>query len=181
MRRRLGLLLVTVGAAWTASAFWVGCSSGGGNGNPSPHPSPSFAPPSFKTDIVPIFYATCGAQSSACHSREIYVVDSSNGCRGIISLEDTNLGAVFYSGSNMGLSTGCPDQTLYERIMDYSSQCNSPMERYITPGVKSSSYLWAKIAGGPYCAGSAAMPFDHPIEPEYFDQINYWLSSGAPP
>ena len=182
-RRSLAGLFPLALAACVAAASWAGCTSGGNKSTPqpSPSPTPSFAPESFRTDILPIINAQCGPTNPSCHSRVVYTAYVASNCRGVLALEDTALGDVFYSGTNMGQSTGCPAKQLYDRLMDYSMQCDPPDEkRYIVPSVTTSSYLWAKISGGPFCQG-ILMPFDHPIPPEDRDAIAFWINAGAPP
>lgn len=162
--------------------------SGNGGGDPTPTATPTPQPsPLFETFVVPLFYSQCGAESSGCHSRAVFVADSSDGCRGLLALEDVPLGAEVYAGSNMGLSTGCPDLPLYERLMTMSSQCDTSMKPHVTPGSLSSSYLFNKIAGGPYCpledgvTPSGPMPFDSPIDdPDDIDRLRDWILTGAP-
>lgn len=184
--RRIGTRLGLVSAA--AIALAVGC-SGGDGGDPTPTPTPTAAPFRFETHVVPLFYAQCGAADAGCHSRAMFVADSANNCQGYLALEDTALGSVVYSGTNMGMSTGCPDLPLYERLQKLAFQCDQAGENpraYVTPGVASSSYLFHKIAGGPYCdltpgTPSAPMPFDSPIDdPDDIDRLRDWINAGAP-
>lgn len=173
--RRVALLLLT------AVLVWVGCNGGDDDdtSSPTPVPSPLFA------EVVTIFYAQCGAESGACHSRHTFVADSSNGCRGFLALENTSLGSVVYAGSNMGLSTGCPDEPLYDRLLKLAAQCTDGRQ-HVQPGQPGQSYLFNKIAGGPYCSltngmPSGPMPFDSPIDdPNDIDRIRDWIADGAP-
>lgn len=183
-RRSLTGLLLAL-AACIAAATWAGCTGNKGNpAQPSPSPTPSFAPESFRTDVLPIINAQCGPTNPSCHSRVVYTAYLTSSCRGVLSLEDTALGDVFYSGTNAGQSTGCPAKPLYDRLLGDSMECDPPDEKaYVNPGVLSSSYLWVKLIGPPalpFCQG-ILMPFDHPIPPEDLDAISNWIDAGAPP
>src|SRR6185503_19973191 len=110
------------------------------------------AVPSWTNDIVPIFYASCGAETAGCHSREAYNTILDRGCLSWVSFEDVPLGAEIYAGGNPGMPTGCPDLPLYERIIDRSSwQCGAwngaPTKVIVKPGSPDESYLMQKIMG----------------------------------
>lgn len=179
------VLLLTV----TAAVIGVAC-TGGKNGDddddtsntPTPVPSPVF--PSV---VVKMFYDECGALRTDCHSRAVYVADTALGCNGFLALEDTALGSVYYSGSSAGRPTGCPDKSLYDRLLQPASQCTSGewARPHIAPGVYDSSYLFHKLAGGPYCLLtngelSAPMPLDHAMPGDLIDEIRDWINDGAP-
>ncbi len=174
--RRAGLFFLL------AVLVWVGCNGDDDDVASTATPTPS---PLFETHVVPILYSQCGADSAACHSRVTFVADSSAGCVGFLALENSSLGSVVYSGSNQGLSTGCPDEPLYDRLMKLASQCTDG-RAHIEPGQPLQSYLFNKIAGGPYCAlpdgsPSGPMPFESPIDnPDDIDLIRDWIMSGAP-
>jgi len=173
----------------TAAVIGLACSGGDDDDSgdsPTPTPIPS---PVWSSLVVPMFYSECGATRTECHTRTTFVASSSQGCAGFLALENTNLGSVYYSGSSAGMPTGCPDLSLHERLLTMASQCIGTagewVRPHITPGVYTSSYLFAKMAGGPYCLLtngelSAPMPLDHAISGEDIDAIRDWINDGAP-
>lgn len=184
--RQIALVAVTLGVIGLACSSDKGDDDDDGTTS-TPTPSPV---PVFSGIVVPMFYAECGATRTDCHSRETFVADTAMGCNGFLALEDTALGSVYYSGSSAGLPTGCPDRSLYDRLLMSAAQCDAAQQEWvrphITPGVYSSSYLFQKIAGGPFClladsSMSATMPLDHAISGEDIDAIRDWINDGALP
>lgn len=172
----------------TAAVVGLACNGGDDDDastqTPTPVPSPVF--PSL---VVPMFYLQCGATRAECHTRATFVANSAMGCTGFLALEDTALGSVYYSGSSAGMPTGCPDLSLYDRLQQLAAQCLDSSGEWsrphVMPGVYSSSYLFQKMAGGPYCLLtngelSAPMPLDHAISGEDIDAIRDWINDGAP-
>lgn len=93
------------------------CDSGG-EGRVDSGPADG-VPPSevqFQRDVVPIFNKSCGSGTEGCHHRKTYGASVNMDCMGWLSLENAPLGAMFYGGPRMGESTGCPDQTLHQRL-----------------------------------------------------------------
>lgn len=178
-----------------AAALAAGCAGGGADepaGSPTPTPSPSpTAPPDprFETDIVPILNASCGTANNACHSRVAYGANSTEDCRGWLSLEDAAIGAEFYAGANAGDPTGCADQPLYERLtvtpLANAWECGAPASSgdlvpYVVPGDPDGSYLYRKIAGGPYCGSpSDPMPPTGALPAATIETIRLWIEGGA--
>lgn len=183
--RQLALLAVTFGVIGLACAGKEGDDDDDDTSStPTPDPSPVFS-----SIVVPTFYEQCGATRNDCHSRQTFVTNTAMGCTGFLALEDTALGSVYYSGSSAGLPTGCQDLSLHQRLLALASQCDSPQDEWerphVYPGVYSSSYLFQKIAGGPYClltdgTLSAPMPLDHAMPGAVIDTIRDWINEGAP-
>lgn len=144
--------------------------------------------PVFETDIVPILNASCGANDNACHSRVAYAAAVNSECRGWLALEDTPLGASYYSGPMEGQPTGCPDMELYQRLMQLDAwQCEQfdPRVRYVVPCKPEESYMVHKMDGGPYCMltqdmQSQPMPLGKPVDPTEREIIKAWIAAGAP-
>ncbi len=186
MMRRLALVLMIAAAA--------GCAGGGsddGASSPTPTPTPTaVANPLFETDIVPILNSSCGTSNNSCHSRVAYGASSAEDCRGWLSLEDAMIGAQFYSGDNVGNSTGCADRPLYERLtagaLANAWQCGPPVDMaaanvpYVVPGNPAGSYLYRKISGGAYCGTpSDPMPPAGALPAFQIETIRRWIEQGA--
>lgn len=178
--------------AFLCVVFVSACSGSGGDGGASsPTPTPTaVANPVFETDILPILNQSCGTTDNACHSRVAYGASSAENCRGWLSLEDAAIGAQFYAGPDAGNSTGCPDRPLYERLtaagLSNSWECGPPaatgdLVPYVLPGDAAGSYLYRKIAGGPYCnTPSDPMPPGAPLSADKIQTIANWINAGAP-
>lgn len=159
-----------------ASASGPGAGVGGG------------AVPIFETDIVPIFQKSCGAADNNCHARVAYGASVGSDCRGWLTLEDASLGAKFYGGSKDGQDTGCPDRSLYDRLVELDAwqQCGSLRKKYVVPCDVEASYLFDKVDGGPYCEESPGgdpslpMPKDLPMDPGEREVIRAWILAGTP-
>lgn len=176
------------------------CAGGGGGGSSdddddaastsTPTPTPA-GTPTFATDIIPIFDQTCGTLNNACHSRVAYAANSTEDCRGWLSLENASLGSEYYDGPNVGNPTGCLDRTLYERLtmaaLADAWQCGPPANGgakvpYVVPGDADASYLFRKINGGPYCGTpSDPMPQTGSLDAQTIDVIRRWIDGGALP
>lgn len=77
---------------------------------------------------------------------------------------------------------GANHLTLASQCIGTAGEWSRP---HVTPGVYSSSYLFSKMAGGPYCLLtngelSAPMPLDHAIPGDAIDSIRDWINEGAP-
>jgi hypothetical protein len=153
--------------------------------------------PIFETDIVPIFEKSCGTNDDMCHSRVAYGANDSFNCRGWLSLENASIGSQFYAGDQTGQSTGCPDMTLYERLMLAAWQCGAPgndepLAPYVAPCDPEGSYLWRKMqqAVDPsnvyVCFDNTKNEFFQPMPPDSqasqadADTVYAWIAAGAP-
>lgn len=150
--------------------------------------------PTFEDDIVPILYRSCGAGNATCHSRHMYAANADRGCRGWLSLEDAEIGAFVYDEDDQPTrATGCPDVGLYERLTEIKVwQCGGDWVtgRFyaVVPGDLDHSYLWRKIAGGPYCEigqgderrPSSEMPPGLEMPADELEAIRAWILAGAP-
>lgn len=195
-------LLASLTVVVLVTAF-SGCNGGGsgasddddddaGTTTPTPEGTPSFA-----VHIVPILEASCGTANNACHTRVAYGANSADDCRGWVALENTQLGAVFYSGADQGNPTGCPDRSLFDRLtapgLSDAWQCGpnvfnpgnpNPKVPYVVPGDSAGSYLYRKINGGPYCSDGGAsdpMPQTGSLTPDTIEVIQRWIDGGALP
>ena len=123
-------------------------------------PDPDPAKVNFKAEIVPILNRSCGTSGvTGCHGRDAYGASKNMECRGWLTLEDAALGSKYYAGANNGMSTGCPDRTLYQRITQLKVwQCMTTATMYVTPGDVSKSYIMNKLDGVNMCKESASSP-----------------------
>lgn len=152
------------------------------DGGPLPDRGPDFYP-TFERDIVPILDRSCGSTTMGCHDAEAYGTgDASRDCRGWLSLVDGPLGG-----------GGCAPRDLYARLVDLDAWgCDSfdPRVRYVRACDPQNSYLFRKIAGGPYCrnsdgTNSLRMPMvgmveAPPLPDAEIDLIEQWILAGAP-
>jgi hypothetical protein len=143
---------------------------------------------SFQAHIIPFFEKSCGAGNTLCHSRDAYGAAKDQACRGWLTLENASLGAKFYSGDKNGQATGCPDRSLYDRLtqLDAWQEPNGQTRKYIKPGDPQNSYLFNKMAGGPYgedrpgVLSSAMPPAPRTITANDVAMMKQWIESGAP-
>ncbi len=140
----------------------------------------------FKAEIVPIFERSCGATSSACHARNQYAATINMDCRGWLSLENASIGSQFYSGTMTGQSTGCPDMTLHERLMQIDPWECSAGASYVKPSDPTGSYVMNKINGTPLCSENSAPSVQMPPSDSTFTltatdkaKIQQWIAEGA--
>jgi len=144
---------------------------------------------SFSAHVIPLFERSCGTGNSACHVRDAYGASSAKACRGWLTLENAPLGAQFYSGPQMGQATGCPDRSLYDRLtqLDAWQEPGGQVRKYVKAGDSANSYLFNKIAGGPYGddrPGVASEPM--PPAPRValsateIAMMKKWIDTGAP-
>lgn len=151
--------------------------------SPEPSSTQTPQPVSFTNDIIPIFEQTCGASVAGCHDAAPYNASEQNECRGWLSLANEPLGSVVNSGPNQGNPTGCPDFTLYERLLDVNSWTCGNYD-FIVPGDPTASYLIQRITldpNGP-CAlpdDPQAMPPVGSISSEDLATLMEWISDGA--
>ena len=138
------------------SATSNGCPNGAGEPTPI-----------LETDVAPIFASNC-VQASHCHSQQNYFPTQDNDCRGGLALEDVPLG-----------SGECAERTLRERLVGPSAEQCIKATALLVPCDAEASYLYRKIAGGPYCNGEA-MPIDASLTPEEIDIVRRWIDGGAP-
>src|SRR5262245_6272559 len=123
----------TTGAGGSATGSGgTGGSASGGNGNTgrggaSAGGTGGTAPPtvSFRRDVVPSLVQSCGSRTSGCHNNDQAVgriMPQFGPCKVIwFSAVDGPVGATYFSGPNAGQPTGCPDLTLYERLLQLRS------------------------------------------------------------
>ncbi|MBS2012555.1 MAG: fibronectin type III domain-containing protein [Deltaproteobacteria bacterium] len=144
---------------------------------------------SFSAHIIPLFERSCGTGNSSCHVRDAYGASSAKACRGWLSLENAPLGAQFYGGAQAGQSTGCPDRSLYDRLtqLDAWQEPGAQTRKYVKPGDSANSYLFNKIAGGPYGddrPGVASTPMPQPpraaLSATEIAMVKKWIDTGAP-
>ena len=142
---------------------------------------------SFTQHIVPLLQRSCGAASTSCHARDAYGASKDKACRGWLSLENASIGAKFYGGTVDGQSTGCPDRSLYARLteLDAWQEPGGKTRKYVKPGDPNASYLYNKIAGGPFGddrpgVASAPMPTAAPLGATDLAMVKKWIESGAP-
>ena len=150
---------------------------------------------SFSRDIVPIFGRSCGSGNSQCHAAVAYFANSDQGCRGWLALEDKPLGAM-YCGPNGCRSTGCPDRTLHQRLLQLEPWMCTGGKRYVVAGDPGASLLHQNLGPDPSMGGAcrdgmgtplARMPKDPstmmsapPIPAADVDKIRQWIADGAP-
>jgi hypothetical protein len=155
-------------------------------------PDPDPQKVNFRAQIVPILQRSCGTDGPGCHARDAYGANKNMECRGWLALEDAALGSKFYSGSMVGQSTGCPDMSLYDRLMTIKVwQCLQTTAYYVKAGDPSKSYIMNKLNGVDMCKESATSPSDQmpPPQPENPNAymisaadtalIQQWISEGA--
>jgi hypothetical protein len=139
-------------------------------------------PVSYTQHILPLFARSCGSGQIGCHARDAYGASKDDACRGWLSLENAPLGAMFYAGTSAGTSTGCPDRSLYARLteLDAWQMPSGELRRYVKPNDPQNSYLFNKIAGGPYADTSAPMPPGEALPAQDIAMVKKWIESGAP-
>jgi hypothetical protein len=142
---------------------------------------------SFTQHIIPLFEKSCGTAKTGCHVREAYGASKDSACRGWLTLENASLGAKFYGGSNDGQATGCPDRSLYARLIELDAwqEPNGKLRKYVKPNDPPGSYLFNKIAGGPFGedrpgVASEPMPMNGALSAEDVAMVKKWIESGAP-
>ncbi len=172
----------------TATAPAGASPNGGSSGGPSDAGAldASVPNPTFQRDVLPILQASCGAGNSGCHIRDMYAATKDQSCRGWLSLEDAPLGSKVY-GPGGGAATGCPDMPLYDRLLqlDAWETPGGALRRYVRPGDPARSYLYNKIAGGPYAdkepgVASDPMPSTAPLPAAQIELVKRWIEQGAP-
>jgi len=191
-------------AGQVSSAGASGASGSAGSGG-SAGAGGSQAVVSFQNDVVPSLVASCGSTNSGCHNIDQAVgriMPQFGPCKVIwFSAADAPAGATYTSGPNQGQPTGCPDLTLYERLMDlHSMLCEAPSwdqrKKYVVPGDIDNSLLYQVIAGDPSMGGVCTnmgvgvggMPKVDPlVEPnpvlltaDQIAKIRDWIMQGAP-
>lgn len=106
-----------------------------------------------------ILNRSCGTGVNGCHARDAYGASVNQECRGWLTLENESFGSKFYSGPKNGQATGCPDKTLYERLLQIDAwQCLTTSVAYVTPGDVSKSYIMNKLNGVNMCKESSTAP-----------------------
>ena len=164
------------------------CSAGGEFGacDQCAPPDPDPDKVNFQAQIVPIIEKSCGPGNTACHARNQYAAWSNMQCRGWLALENEPLGSKFYSGDKIGQTTGCPDKTLYERLMTIIPWECPPPSYYIKASDAARSYVMNKIDGAPLCSENGAPSVKMPPEDSMYTLaaedkalIQQWIAEGA--
>jgi len=196
----------STGAAGGSMATAGGSSGtgGGSGGSAGGAAGGAVAVVSFRTSVVPALVATCGTNNGSCHAAAQAVGRSMSQygpCKVIwFSSVDAPLGAYSNYPTNT-VATGCPDLTLYQRLMQqHSMLCDGATwqarARYVIPGDLQNSLLYQVIAGdasyGNRCrvmtTPVARMPkIDAVVNPggralttAEIDSIRDWILQGAP-
>lgn len=151
------------------------------------------ANPIFETDIIPIFESSCGANDKDCHRREAYGANAAEDCRGWATLENANLGDVYYGGPNEGQSTGCPTMGLYDRLTTIPGwTCGPPsasgeITYLVVPCDADASMLIQKIERpeSEQCLNGMGepgqqMPVGAEMDPIELETLRKWIENGAP-
>ena len=146
------------------------------------------AVPTFQNDIVPILYEACGAGDTLCHARNAYFAAVDQGCRGWMSFEDAPLGAVFDDldpNTDMPSEgpTGCPDLSLYDRLLQLAPWECDASSSYIEPGSLEESYMFVKLSNGITCGDFRLMPppgEGYVLTQAQYDAFRDWILAGAP-
>ncbi len=177
--------------------------TGGGSGGSTGTGGGTATVVSFRNDVVPALNATCGGGAGGCHP-----AGQSSGrtmaqfgpCRVIwFSPVDAPLGAYSDYPTN-SVATGCPNLTLYERLMQqHSMLCDAATwqarAKYVVPGNLQASLLWQVINGdasfGGKCSvngvavtrmpkiNSAINPGGRALTPDEITKIQNWILQGA--
>lgn len=172
-----------------------GAAAGGGSGGSGTGGGGMAGPVSFSRDVVPIFGRSCGSGNAQCHSAVAYFASSDQGCRGWLALEDKPLGAM-YCGPNGCRSTGCPDRTLHQRLLQLEPWMCMGGKKYVVPGSPATSLLHQNLGPDPSMSGAcrdgmgtplARMPKDPmtmmsgpAIPAADLEKIRQWIADGAP-
>jgi hypothetical protein len=181
-----------------------GADSTGGKASVPVGGDTSTAEVSFKNDVVPSLVKSCGSTTTGCHNAEQAFgrnMPQFGPCKVIwYSAVDEPIGAKFSSGVNAGQSTGCPDVTLYDRLLTLRSMlCDKPSwderPKYVVAGDLKNSLLYQVIAGDPTLGGQCAalgvpvrrMPLVDPkilpvtvkLTDAEIAQIKDWILQGA--
>lgn len=149
---------------------------------------------SFQRDVVPIFNR-CGTGNVSCHQRIAYAADGDAGCRGLLALENVPLGAR-YCGLDGCRDTGCPDRTLYQRLLELEPWSCSGAKRYVVPFDAGASLLHEVLGTDPSMNGACRdamgtplvrMPKDRitmssapPLPAAEVATLREWIAAGAP-
>lgn len=163
-----------------------GAGGGGGTSNDS-LPDGGY---SFQQHIVPIFNNSCGAGDNSCHSRIAYGPRPNTQCRGWLALENASIGSI---DPNTQQSTGCPDKTLYERLVELDSwMCESVRHKYIVPNDFAGSQVYQVVdpaadpSRGGTCMASSTVPLGRMPKAPYAlsstdrNKLKVWIEQGAP-
>lgn len=149
---------------------------------------------SFRRDVVPIF-TRCGTGNVSCHQRIAYAADSDAGCRGLLALENVPLGSQ-YCGLDGCRSTGCPDRTMYQRLVELEPWSCTGSKRYVVPFDAGASLLHEVLGLDPGMNGAcrdgtgaplvrmpkdpATMTSAPAIPADDLEKIRQWIADGAP-
>lgn len=159
---------------------------------------------SFQNDVVPSLVKSCGSTTTGCHNNDQAFgrnMPQFGPCKVIwFSAVDEPIGAKFLSGASNGQSTGCPDVSLYDRLLTLRSMlCDKPSwdqrPHYIVPNDLKQSLLYQVIAGDPTFGGQCAalgvpvrrmplvdpkiLPKTVPLSDAEIANIKNWILQGA--
>lgn len=145
---------------------------------------------SFSTHIKPIFVQSCGSGNNSCHSKMAYGPTSAGGCLGWLALSDEPLGS---KNPANNADTGCPDLTLYQRLLQLDTWlCSNPSRKYVVPNDTSASQLFQVIdpnadpSRGGQCMVTSTVPLGRMPRAPYvisaadLNKIKVWIQQGAP-
>jgi hypothetical protein len=171
--------------------------AGGGGGTVSGAGGGSAPPVQFQRDVAAIIGNSCGTGNLNCHNSIVYFANKDQDCRGWLSLENKELGAQ-YCGPSGCQDTGCPDRSLYERLLQLQPwMCTPAGTRYVVPGDPDSSLLYKILSDADPSMGGACvdgngtplvrMPKDPatmmsaaPLPSTDLETIRQWILAGAP-
>lgn len=150
---------------------------------PAPPPPPANTNISFKTHVLPILKSKC----LACHGSDVYNPTLPAPCRGWLAVVDVPLGS---KRVDNGGATGCPDLSLYDRLLTIAPWECEATSRYVLPGDKANSYLYQKMIGTKLCpkegigygnTKSEIMPppGSPQLTPQELDIFAKWIDQGA--
>lgn len=181
------------GGTGGGSGGGVGGGSGGGTGGGAGGGTGFDGLPdggySFQTHIKPIFVQSCGSGNNSCHSKMAYGPTTPE-CRGWLALSDEALGS---KNPATNANTGCPDLTLYQRLMQLDAwMCDNPRRKYVVPNDTAGSQLYQVIdpaadpSRGGQCMVTTTVPLGRMPKAPYvisagdINKIKVWIQQGAP-
>lgn len=181
---------VAPGGAGGGAGGGSGGGAGGGTGGGTGFDGLPDGGYSFQTHIVPVFVQSCGSGSNSCHSKMAYGPTTAGGCRGWLALSNESLGS---KNPANNASTGCPDLTLHQRLMQLDAWlCDNPRRRYVVPNDLAGSQLYqvtdpgADPSRGGQCMATTSVPLGRmpkapfAISAADINKIKVWIQQGAP-
>lgn len=185
------------GTGGTAGGTAGGMSgTGGGSAGGSGGSAGGATEVSFSRDIKAILGRSCGSGDMNCHAPITYFANVDQACRGWLSLADMPLGAM-YCGPNGCRSTGCPDRTLYQRLLQLEPWMCTGGKKYVVPGNPDASLFYVNVLGvdpsmGGLCRDGSNLPLKRmpkdpatmmsaaPLPAAEIELIRQWILAGAP-